>query len=39
MTKDVLLKMIEKVVLGVVIDNGFGFFFLPLTLQEKGKLT
>lgn len=39
-TKDILQKMIEKVELGVVIGNGFGFFFfLPLTLQEKGKLT
>lgn len=26
-TKDILQKMIEKVELGVVIGNGFGFFF------------
>lgn len=38
-TKDILQKMIEKVELGVVIGNVLGFFFLPLTLQEKGKLT
>lgn len=35
-TKDILQKMTEKVELGVVIGNGFGFFFsFPLHFRKK----